>query len=552
MEFTRYLKYLSYDKIWKAMRYYRFYGTTEFVRMFRDKFENSIPLDYEKWYKKNRKKREKIEVSESIAFNILIKNDYKYKEELLDTTVSSILRQRYKNFDILYADDDDLKKKIKGQYCLIVETGDILGKDFLMEVADFLQKNPIKAVYTDNDHYKIKDNKMHHLNPYFKIAYSPDLLNCTNYIQNSIVLRTDLLMEIIDDCGHIPESYELNLRIFEKEGMKEVGHLPNMIYHSYIRYIDEKAEIKALEEHFKRIGKNVNVKPSDYKGFYNIKYEIEGNPLVSIIIPNKDHPDMLEKCLSSIRKSTYENIEIIIVENNSEKKQTFDYYKRIKDREKIRLIRWKKAFNYSAINNYAVRKSRGEYLIFLNNDVELITKDWIERLLGHAQKEKSGAVGARLYYPDNTIQHDGVIMTKAGVAGHAFQGYEKDEATYLNKAIFTSNVSAVTAACLMVSRKKFNEVKGFEEKLAVAFNDVDFCLKLVKAGYFNICEPSVEGFHYESKTRGLDISFKDRNRFLHETIFMEDRWMDYIKDGDPYYNKNLSLKNWDHRLGGYV
>ena len=272
-------------------------------------------------------------------------------------------------------------------------------------------------------------------------------------------------------------------------------------------------------------------------------------PLVSIIIPNKDQAETLEQCLRSIReKSTYRNIEILIVENNSVEEQTFACYRKLEQGEKIRILHWKEGFNFSAINNFAVREARGEYLLFLNNDIEVITPSWIEELLGNCQRPEVGAVGGKLYYPDGTIQHAGIIVGLGGIAGHAFLNMPGSRSGYLHKASIQMDYSAVTAACMMIKRSVFEQIHGFEEKLTVAFNDVDLCLRVCQAGYLVVYNPHVEMYHYESKSRGAEDSKEKVRRFQNEIEFMRTRWIDLLKKGDPYYNENLTLSKWNYSL----
>lgn len=287
----------------------------------------------------------------------------------------------------------------------------------------------------------------------------------------------------------------------------------------------------------------------NYRGFYRVKYKVTGEPLVSIIIPNKDEKETLERCLESIQKnSTYRNYEIIIVENNSTKEETFAYYRRIDGKDGIRVIYWKQEFNYSAINNFGARHAKGDYFILLNNDVTVITPDWMEELLGHCQRRKVGIVGARLYFPDDTIQHAGIVMGIGGCAGSMFVGMKRSMTGYMHRAVLQQNMSAVTAACLMVKREVFEQIQGLDEKLVVAFNDVDFCLRAGKAGWLVVYDPYVEMYHFESKTRGYEDTEEKKQRFEREKEFLCARWERMLKEGDPCYNPNLSLKTCDYSL----
>ena len=270
---------------------------------------------------------------------------------------------------------------------------------------------------------------------------------------------------------------------------------------------------------------------------------MEDSPLVSIIIPNKDHIEDLEKCLSSVvEKTTYSNYEILVVENNSTREETFEYYKNLSAKyPKCRVIEWKKEFNYAAINNFAAKEAAGEYLLFLNNDVELITANWIKGLLGICQLPKVGIVGAKLFFPDETVQHAGVIIGLGGVAGHIFSGASRYDPNYAGRAIMPQNLSAVTAACMMMKADVFRQVGGFDEEFQVAFNDVDLCMKTIQAGYQIVFDPYVQLYHYESKSRGMENTADKQSRFYGEVYRFEQKWPEILEKGDPYYNVNLSL-----------
>lgn len=284
-------------------------------------------------------------------------------------------------------------------------------------------------------------------------------------------------------------------------------------------------------------------------GFYRVEYPVQGEPLVSILIPNRDQKETLEKCLNSIwEKSTYKNYEILIVENNSSSPEIFNYYREIEKRPGVRILTWKEGFNYSAINNFGEKSAAGDYLLFLNNDVEVINPGWIEELLGNCQRKEVGIVGAKLYYPDDTIQHAGTVIGIGGIAGHAFLNMPRSRTGYLHKASLQMDLSAVTAACMMMKRQVFKQLGGFEERLSVAFNDVDLCLRTVQAGYLVVYNPEVELYHYESKSRGAEDSEEKVRRFQEEIEFMRCRWMDLLKKGDPYYNRNLTLSKWNYSL----
>ena len=285
--------------------------------------------------------------------------------------------------------------------------------------------------------------------------------------------------------------------------------------------------------------------------------------MVSIIIPNKDQSETLRRCIHSLEQSTWQNYEVIIIENNSEEPETFQYYQELCQQkggdgvygagtlsrgQTVKVVVWDSGFNYSAINNYGASCAQGEYLVMLNNDIEMITPDWMEEMLGNCQRPEVGVVGARLYYPDHTIQHAGIVVGIDGIAANMFPGLRRGQEGYYHKAAIQLNYSAVTAACLMVSKELYQKIHGMEEQLAVAFNDLDFCLRIGEEGYLVVYNPFVEAYHYESKSRGKEDTKEKVQRFGEEIEFIRMRWSDLLKSGDPYYNPNFSLKKCNYAL----
>ena len=343
------------------------------------------------------------------------------------------------------------------------------------------------------------------------------------------------------------------------ENSKDIVHIPKILYHWRVHQ-DSTAEnpasklyafeagARAIKAHLDRMNIMGQVSNTSNLGFYRVKYKLQSEDKVSVIIPNKDNIEVLDKCLRSVFRTKYSNFEVIIVENNSTDKNTFDYYDKMRENSRIRILEWKDKFNYSAINNYAVANTDSKYLLFLNNDIEFISNDWMEELLSHCQREEVGAVGAKLYYPDDTIQHAGTIVGIGGIAGHAFVGMPRNQSGYFHKASIQLDLSAVTAACMMVKREVFEKTGGFEESLEVAFNDVDLCLKINKENYLVVYNPYVEAYHYESKSRGAEDTKEKVMRFQNEIEYMRTKWTDILKNGDPYYNKNLSLDKWNYSL----
>jgi GT2 family glycosyltransferase len=310
--------------------------------------------------------------------------------------------------------------------------------------------------------------------------------------------------------------------------------------------------LRAIKDHLDRLGLKANVtNGGDTNGVYKTEYEVIGNPKVSIIIPNKDGLNYLKKCIDSILKLTkYENYEIVIVENNSENKSTFDYYKQLEENKKIKILIYpEKGFNYSKIINYGVKNTESDFILQLNNDTELLTPNWLEQFIGFAQRNDVGAVGARLYYEDMSIQHAGIVIGIGGVAANMLSGLPKNTFGYFGKECLTQNMSAVTGACLFTRRAIYEEV-GYmdEEKFKVAFNDVDFCLKIREKEYLIIYDPYIKLVHYESKTRGYEDTVEKKERFDNEVLCFLDKWAHILESGDPYYNINLTLDKSDYSV----
>ena len=288
-----------------------------------------------------------------------------------------------------------------------------------------------------------------------------------------------------------------------------------------------------------------------FETIFRIKYEIQGNPVVSIIIPNKDHIEDLQRCITSILdKSTYDNYEIIVVENNSTADEIYEYYKKIQENSNIRVITYEGDFNYSKINNLGASNAKGEYLLLLNNDTKVITLNWIEELLMYAQRKDVGAVGAKLYYEDRTIQHAGVVLGlgQHRTAGHSHYRVSSNNLGYMGRLCYAQNVMAVTGACLMMKKALFDELGGLDESFAVSLNDVDLCVRAWKAGCVNVFTPFAELYHFESVSRGLDDAGEKAKRYDRESEAFREKWKDVLEKGDPYYNPNFSLDRSDFAL----
>lgn len=477
----------------------------------------------------------------------------------------------------------------KGEWIAFLDHDDLLAPDALYEAVSLIREGvknltgPEAAglcrntqaglkydmIYTDED--KVDMAGKVHFQPHLKPDINIDLLRSNNYITHFLLVKKTLL----DKVGGIrknfdgAQDYDFILRCVEEA--RAVGHVPRILYHwrSHAESTSEnpfskqyavEAGKRAIEEHLKRVGVSAEVTATKDMGFYSVHYPVQEKPLVSIIIPNKDEVDSLKKCLVSIQASDYRNYEVIIVENNSEE-ETFSYYRSIAPKERkedgvncmegrlsggqrICVAVWHEGFNYSKLNNFGVSHANGSYLVLMNNDIELIHSDWLEEMLGTCQRPEVGIVGAKLYYPDHTVQHAGIVVgiggNARGIGQNMFSGLKEGRSGYLHKASVTMNYSAVTAACMMVQRSAYEAAGGFEEKLAVAFNDVDFCLKVRALGYLVVYQPRIEAYHYESKSRGAEDSKEKTDRFQREIEYMRNHWIGILKGGDPYYNPNFS------------
>lgn len=599
IQWNRMLKKLNPYTIKKGFRYLRHYGPKEFWIRLHERFEpEEVP--YGPWYEayvpdeseleKQRKHRFTYEPLISVAVPA-----FRTPETFLIQMMKSLLAQTYSNWELCIANgspEDTVMKGIleeymkkdsrirvseltenkgiagntnaalemaEGEFVGLLDHDDLLAPNALYEVVKALEADrELDAVYTDED--KVTTELDEHFQPHLKPDFNLDLLRSNNYICHFFVVRRSIVKKAGGFRQEFDGAQDHDFIFRCVETARRVGHIPEILYHwrthkastadnpaSKMYAFD--AGKRAIEAHLQRTDTEGVVTHTPDLGFFRVKYPVQGNPLVSIIIPNKDEKETLKDCIESIRKKTeYENYEIIIVENNSTTEEIFQYYKELSQDPRIRLLRWKKEFNYSAINNYGVSHARGEYLIFLNNDVKIITPGWIKEMLGVCQRPEVGAVGVKLIYPDNTIQHAGCVIGIGGIAGHMFVDMPANRTGYLHKASILQDMSAVTAACMMMKRTAFEEAGGFTEKLAVAFNDVDLCLKVRKNEKLIVYDPYVQLYHMESKTRGAEDSTEKVRRFQEEIEYMRCQWIDILKKGDPYYNKNLSLTKWNYSL----
>ena len=445
-----------------------------------------------------------------------------------------------------------------GKYVLLMDQDDTIDSQALEIYARTLKRDRrVKFIYSDED--KLSFNKADRCEPIFKPDWSPNYILSMMYTTHLGCYNYDLFKQVgamrIGFEG--AQDYDLVLRITEVIEPSQIQHIPLILYHwrkipgSTAERYEEKswakqAARKALKSAVKRRKLAAYVQDGLTPISFRVKYKIKGNPLISIIIPTWNHKDLLERCILSIEQFTdYNNYEIIIVDNNTDEPDAVAYLQELGERYTV--LRYNKPFNFSAINNFAVKHANGEHVLLLNNDTEAIQHGWLQSMLELSQQPHIGAVGALLLYPNNKIQHAGLVLGIGGVAGHAFRNYDYGQYTYLDQAYCIRDVSAVTAACLMVKKEIYNEVNGLEETLRVAFNDVDFCLKIREAGYRNVYTPFAKLYHHESPSRGSDETPERRNEFQKEVLYMKDKWGDLLQH-DPYYNPNLTLEHENYSL----
>jgi GT2 family glycosyltransferase len=352
------------------------------------------------------------------------------------------------------------------------------------------------------------------------------------------------------------QDFDLALKLIERTD--KICHIQKILYHwrtvegstagsSQNKEFAVQAGEKALAAHLERCEEGAKVVVGKFP--YEIRYAIKADPKVSIIIPNRNNQPVLKRLIDSIyQKSTYKNIEILIVENGSSSQELFEYYDVLRKNAQIKILNWEKEFNYSLVNNFGEQHATGDVILLLNNDLEVISGDWIERMLEHALRKEVGAVGAKLYYPNDTIQHAGVIVGMFGAAGHSHKGYPRSAPGYYNRLQCVQNYTALTAACLMLRRDIYKKVGGLDPAFVVEFGDVDFCLRILEHGYHNVWTPFAELYHHESLTRGGYDSDEKRNLNYHEVNLFQTRWAKFLEKSDPSYSPNLTHKKEDFGL----
>ena len=442
---------------------------------------------------------------------------------------------------------------VSGEYTALYDHDDFLERNALYEVVKKINEENSDIIYTDEDKYLT--DKQAYFMPAFKPDFSIDLLRSDNYICHFLVIRTELLHQVGGFRSEYDGSqdYDLILRCVEKA--EHISHIPKILYHWRMyenstsfdpasKLYAFEAGQRAIEAHLERVHINARVSMLEppYYGYYRVDYVPKEEALVSIIIPNKDQKDVLDRCVQSLLKeNTYHNIEIIIAENNSTTAEIKDYYAEIQaEHENVHVVDCSMDhFNYAAINNKAVKHAHGKYLLFLNNDTEIMDPESIRSMLGIAERDDVGIVGARLLYENNTVQHAGVILSHKLNAVHAFAGLDDRDSGYMVRLHVNTDYSAVTGACMMMRRDLFEKVNGFDEKLAVAYNDVDLCLKVRKENKLVVYDAFASWHHYESLSRGYDVSEEKKARLKEEGTYLQNKWKDVYAGTDPYYNPNF-------------
>lgn len=524
---------------------------------------------------------------------------YNVEEKWLRLCIDSILNQVYTNWELCMADDASTDPNVKkilteyqqlderirvvfreqnghiseatnsalaiatGEFVALLDNDDELAINAFYEVVKVLNENPeLDLIYSDEDKIDMDGNRS---DPAFKPDWSPDLLLGTNYISHLGVYRRSILEEIggFRKGYEGSQDYDLVLRFTEKTTKERIKHIPKVLYYWRMlptsTAVDQgskgyafEAGLRAVQDALVRRGINGHATHGAANGLYDVYYDIKSDKLVSIIIPTKNGYKDVQRCVSSIiEKTTYPNYEIIMADNGSTDPKMHELYAEFEQQlpgrffvESIDI-----PFNFSTINNRAVKKAHGEYLLFLNNDTEVITENWLTLMVSFAQQERIGCVGAKLLYPNNTVQHAGVILGLGGVAGHGHYGYPHGDLGYFGRLAINVNYSAVTAACLLMKKADFDAVGGFEEAFTVAFNDVDLCLKVQALGRDNVWLHEAELYHFESQTRGYDDKGKKKKRFEQEKVMMEEKWGPLIEN-DPFYNPNLTrdIPNFSLRI----
>lgn len=597
-----------FRKLNTVFRVFKYLGVSGVALLIKNKLKKTedypidkFVVDYLHWQKVVEPKLFKKNTSKKLKRNLkfsIITPVWNVDPELLRKAIESVKAQTYSNWELCLYDDastktetidflknlegtsDNIKinygkknlnislatnealKMATGDYVLFLDNDDALSPYALSEIAQRINEKPeTDIIYYDEDIMLMNDLRV---KPILKPDWSPETLDSTMYIAHATYRKS-----LVDELDGMRKSFEgsqdYDLILRARDLTDNIEHISKVLYHwrripgSTADFYEAKttpqeAAVKALEESIKRRKIKAKVEKGLTAPSFRFKYKIDGNPLVSIIIPTRNMKKYLKRCIDSVvNKTIYKNYEIIIVNNQSDDEETLKYFEEIES-EKIRILDYDDEFNYSAINNFAVKQARGKHVLLLNNDTEVIDGEWLGSMLEFSQQEDIGAVGALLYFPDDTIQHAGCAIGIGGVAGH-FYKYSRMGEHHMNVSLdfpkIIHNVSAVTGACLMIKKDLYLEVGGLEEKgLKVAFNDIDFCLKVLTKGYRNIYTPFATMYHYESKSRGYDYEDLEKQlRAEKEVLFFLRKWDKFLKKGDPYYNSNFTRENEFGELG---
>ena len=493
-----------------------------------------------------------------------MEKDRKYLQQCNSSLSNRIVYKKLSKNEGISGNTNACYSMATGNYIALFDHDDVLHPSVLYEYMKAICEKGADYIYCDETTFKGNKTIDDIITLHFKPDFAPDNLRANNYICHFSAFDRKLLegTELFRSQFDGSQDHDMILRLTSRA--KCVVHVPKLLYywrsHAGSVASDINAKSYAIEAakgavaaHLTEQGyKNFEISSTKaFETIFRIKYEILGNPKVSIVIPNKDHIEDLKRCITSIvEKSTYDNYEIVIVENNSVTEEIFEYYKKLEENPAIRVITYEGDFNYSKINNLGVSQTTGDYVLLLNNDTQVITLDWMEELLMYAQRKDVGAVGAKLYYEDNTIQHAGVVLGLGAhrTAGHSHYRVSYNNLGYMGRLCYAQNVMAVTGACLMMRKSLFEQLGGLDESFAVSLNDVDLCIRAWKAGYVNVFTPFAELYHYESVSRGLDDRGEKAQRYNRESEAFRAKWKDLLEQGDPYYNPNFSLDRSDFAL----
>jgi len=583
-------------------------------RALEDRVYPNINAMYQQWISRydmltnadhNRIKTESTNFSLQPLISVVMPT-YNTNPELLRQTIQSVRNQLYPHWELCIADDFSTNAQVRevikaeakeeprirfvfraanghiseatnsalelatGSYIAFLDHDDLLSENALFEVVKVINNNPdVGIIYSDED--KINEDDCRY-DPYFKPDWNPDLFLGQNFINHLSVYKLELIKKIggLRVGFEGAQDWDLAFRVIEQIEDNNIVHIPKILYHwratptSTAKNITQKdyinkAQGKVLEDHFSRIGQSVNLEINQ-NAYWKIQYETpKPSPLVSIIIPTRNQKRILEKCIDSLTSLTdYKPYELLVVNNRSDEEETLQYLEKLKADPRITILDFPWPFNYSAINNFAVKKARGQVLCLLNNDIEIIESDWLKTMVSLAIRPGTGAVGAKLLYPDHRIQHAGVILGLGGVAGHAYLLKDENYPGQMGRALLTQNYSAVTAACMVVEKTKYEQVGGLNEnELKIAFNDIDFCIRLIQVGYRNVWTPEAKLIHHESVSRGYEDTIEKQKRFKSEIDYMKETWGELLEN-DPAYNPNLSLDHeaftlaFPPRIGSYI